>query len=335
MWQQRVHTLAAELRRRDDRLSAERRRRSRSTSPRTARWRPFQLAFVLLNLPGLAELDHPERSDEPDGARRPALVPDRRRQDRGLPRPDGLHARDPAAARRRSAGRRGEDGVAVLMRYTLRLLTLQQFQRATALICACEVIRREALERGRRAAGARRRSGSACGSGGAVDAEHDRATPTECGQAGARQPAAARGGSARRCSSPRCPWCGTSIDAGDATSRSTREPRRTLLFCGDTLGRVPVHRRKQPGRGAAGRRRSTRRSTGCCRRSDRHGRQVRPDAVEGRDADALRPGRRPLRAPRLPLAGRSTSTPSSHPQPDGELPAARTVDRAGRCARPT
>ena len=35
----------------------------------------------------------------------------------------------------------GRLGVAVLMRYTLRLLTAQQFQRATALVCAAEVAR--------------------------------------------------------------------------------------------------------------------------------------------------------------------------------------------------
>jgi hypothetical protein len=46
------------------------------------------------------------------------------------------------------AGRSGENGVAVLMRYTLRLLTIQQFQRATAPISACESIRRRALEKG-------------------------------------------------------------------------------------------------------------------------------------------------------------------------------------------
>lgn len=46
---------------------------------------------------------------------------------------------------RRLSLKNGEDvnGVTIIMRYTLRLLTLQQFERAMALICACESLRKK------------------------------------------------------------------------------------------------------------------------------------------------------------------------------------------------
>src|ERR1700722_15559800 len=104
-------------------------------------WLLFQSAFVLLNLPSLTDLHHPDRSHETDavadllwfatgGGKTEAYL--------------GLTAYTLALRRLQGevAGRRGDHGIAVLMRYTLRLLTLQQFQRATSLICACETIRR-------------------------------------------------------------------------------------------------------------------------------------------------------------------------------------------------
>lgn len=103
------------------------------------RWRPFQLAYILLVLPDLA------CPNDPDGDRACVDL---------LWFPTGggkteaylaLTAFQIFHRRLTDAGRRSQGGVDVLMRYTLRLLTVQQFQRAASLICACEAIR---VERG-------------------------------------------------------------------------------------------------------------------------------------------------------------------------------------------
>lgn len=109
--------------------------------PEVRSWRLFQLAFVLLNLPSITRLDHPDRSHETDG------VADLLWFATGGGKTEaylGLTAYTLALRRlqKNIGGRPGDHGVAVLMRYTLRLLTLQQFQRAAALLCACELIRK-------------------------------------------------------------------------------------------------------------------------------------------------------------------------------------------------
>src|SRR5260370_3530360 len=139
MWQQRLpSTFARKVRKKemkvDDGYAA-------LDEPKNRRWRLFQMAFVLLNLPSLTDLNHRDRSHETDavadllwfatgGGKTEAYL--------------GLTGYRLALRRLQGVveGRRGDYGVAVLMRYTLRLLTLQQFQRAAALICACENIRR-------------------------------------------------------------------------------------------------------------------------------------------------------------------------------------------------
>lgn len=97
-------------------------------------WRPFQMAFILLNLEGLAD----PASDDRDIADLLWFPTGGGKTEAYL----GLIAVTLLLRRLRSVGEDGDGaGVGVIMRYTLRLLTLQQFERAAGLICALEEFR--------------------------------------------------------------------------------------------------------------------------------------------------------------------------------------------------
>ena len=112
------------------------RRLAREGSAGAPRWRAFQLAFILLNLPGIAEPANPEREFvdllffPTGGGKTEAYL--------------GLAAFTMVLRRLRNPGENGRAGagVSVIMRYTLRLLTLDQLGRAAGLICALELERR-------------------------------------------------------------------------------------------------------------------------------------------------------------------------------------------------
>ena len=193
-------------------------------------------------------------------------------------------------------------GLSVLMRYTLRLLTLDQLGRAATLICALELERQQDVDKlgdwpfeiglwvGRAA------------------------TPNRMGQKGDNDPESARAKTIAfknddRKPSPipleECPWCGTKFTRqlvpaaaepghADRPARHLRQPRLRLQ---------PRQVAADPG----GRRTDL---PPAALLPDRHGRQVRGDALDRPGRRVLRPGRavRPARVLR-PLRADTSGTP--------------------------
>jgi hypothetical protein len=242
MWQQRVRSLYALERRRGKDTKLEEIDVAKNRS-----WRPFQLAFVLLSIPSLADPKHSDRTDPA------AAVADLLWFPTGGGKTEAyLGVAAFAMAIRRLQGPLGgldhADGLTVIMRYTLRLLTIQQFQRASTLLCAMEVIRRKAVAKGdERWGDTPFRIGLWVG---------QRATPNTT--ADAQQAIQnARGNQWRQLGTgtpaqlSSCPWCGAEIQPGRdvVVKTSPNYFGRTFTFCSDALGRCDFTPSKAPDEG--------------------------------------------------------------------------------------
>jgi len=196
-------------------------------------WRPFQLAFILLALPALADPTHRDRTQPveafadllwfPTGGGKTEAYLGVAAFAMGIRRLQG-----------NMGGLDGGRGLAVVMRYTLRLLTLQQFQRATTLICAMEVLRRaEPAVWGDAPftiglwVGQRVTPNSTEESHAAIEKERD-------GKYGTGSTPAQL---------TTCPWCGSEIVPG-RDIHVDRDIDRTFVYCGDKYDRCDFGRTK-------------------------------------------------------------------------------------------
>jgi hypothetical protein len=219
---QRVRSLYALKRRRGEAADV-----AQLDIPRNRSWRPFQLAFLLLSVPSLADPAHPDRTKPVEAFADLLWFPTGGGKTEAY-----LGVAAFAMAMRRLKNDLGRldasRGLAVIMRYTLRLLTLQQFQRATALLCAMEVIRRgDEKTWGKEPFSLGLWVGNRVTPGRTEDAHQ----AIEALRNGDRN----RAGISSPAQLTSCPWCGSEISAG-RDIEVDRIVGRTLIHCGDKLG---------------------------------------------------------------------------------------------------
>ena len=234
MAQQRVHSLFALSQRRGENktLTNFEQRNNRS-------WRPFQLAFILLSIPSLADPTHKDRT-KPIEAHADLLW---------FPTGGGkteayLGVAAFAMAIRRLHGQLGgydgTRGLTVIMRYTLRLLTLQQFQRASALICAMELLRQKAAAAGDNTLGSEPFTiGLWVGNKVTPGSTEDSAKAIQ----DIRNPEKFDAGGTSPAQLTSCPWCGCGISPKHDVEVDMAA-RRTTIYCGDKQGRCEFSKGK-------------------------------------------------------------------------------------------
>ncbi|MCZ4262300.1 DISARM system helicase DrmA [Limimaricola sp. G21655-S1] len=206
-------------------------------------WRPFQLAFVLLALPSLADPAHADRTKPLDSLADLLWFPTGGGKTEAY-----LGVAAFAMAIRRLQGKLGgydgTRGLGVVMRYTLRLLTLQQFQRASALICAMEVLRLEAIASGDTSLGNTPFTiGLWVGNKvtpGSTDESHSAIKDI-------RDPDKFDAGSTSPAQLTSCPWCGSEVS--DKRDIFVDKPqKRTIIYCGDKKSRCIFSKGQSSGR---------------------------------------------------------------------------------------
>lgn len=175
-------------------------------------WHLFQLAFVLLCLPSVHDDQHEDRGTveliffPTGGGKTEAYL--------------GVIAFTLALRRLRGQNEAdGGRGVAVILRYTLRLLTLDQLERAATLMCALELLRREHPDE---LGGERLAVGLWVGRSATSNTMAE--VKTELGEF-------RKGSGASPCPLAECPWCKTRLGPSSLTLDDQRKPTAVIVGC--------------------------------------------------------------------------------------------------------